>query len=66
MGVQTILPKEPNYMGTKNSSIQNVYKKYWPMEPNLVPEPQVWTTLLYSILVESVILVIASYYTYLV
>ena len=26
--VQTILPKEPNYMGTKNSSIQNVYKNF--------------------------------------
>ena len=29
-GVQTILPKEPNYMGTKNSSIQNVYKNFGP------------------------------------
>ena len=29
-GVQTILPKEPNYMGTKNSSIQNVYKTFGP------------------------------------
>ena len=45
--VQTILPKEPNYMGTKNSSIQNVQciQKFLPKEPNLVPEPQVWTTL---------------------
>ena len=29
-GVQTILPKEPNYMGTKISSIQNVYKNFGP------------------------------------
>ena len=35
MGVQTILPKEPNYMGTKNSSIQNVYK-------NFGPRSQIW------------------------
>ena len=34
-GVQTILPKEPNYMGTKNSSIQNVYK-------NFGPRNQIW------------------------
>ena len=34
-GVQTILPKEPNYMGTKNSSIQNVYK-------NFSPRSQIW------------------------
>ena len=35
IGVQTILPKEPNYMGTKNSSIQNVYK-------NFGPRSQIW------------------------
>ena len=22
-------------------------QKFWPKEPNLVPEPQVWTTLVY-------------------
>ena len=34
-GFQTILPKESNYMGTKNSSIRNVYK-------NFGPRNQIW------------------------
>ena len=27
---------------------QKCIQKFWPKEPNLVPEPQVWTTLTYS------------------
>jgi hypothetical protein len=34
-GVQTNFPKEPNYIGAKNSSLQNEYK-------NLGPRYQIW------------------------